>query len=150
MRSKELLFKRFVQVACLPFASVAVINTSKFQERIYRKEMRSRQKNNQQCDRLSFTSLQIGRQITDSCCLSVVSCITVDCLLSCPLCQPVFILFGHPCRREGTFFKLVCHAALRYCFFSTLCFSTKYTDVFPFGTVFVLHVYWQSYRQPQQ
>lgn len=40
-RSK-LLWKRFVWVVCLLFASVAGVNSNKFQERIYRRAMRSR------------------------------------------------------------------------------------------------------------
>lgn len=41
-RRKKLLWKRSVWVVCLHFASVAGVNSSKFQERIYRRVMRPR------------------------------------------------------------------------------------------------------------
>lgn len=41
-RSKELLWKSFVRVMCLLFASVDGLDSSKFQERIFRRVMRPR------------------------------------------------------------------------------------------------------------
>lgn len=107
-------------------------------------------KNNHQWHEVSFTSLQMGRQIIGNAVAYQQCPASLQAVhsLSCPVCQLIFVFLTTLHSGRGwTVFNLVCLVALRYCYLTVWekimkvrlyfsCSPSKEISIFPYGTVF--------------